>query len=106
MDMLKPSEDQPVLTTQSLAQDHHHSAAERRGRVAARPDGLNKSLSFEQSVTLTAKEQFGWFVAFVRRPLFVEPEVVITNPDRTEYLLISEDGSTQPFYNVRNEDFV
>jgi len=95
-----------VFTTQSLALDNNHSAAERRGRVAARPDGLNKTLSFEQSVTLTAKEQFGWFVAFVRRPLFVEPEVVIANPDRTEYLLIAHDGSTQPFYNVRTEDFI
>jgi len=38
--------------------------------------------------------------------LFVEPEVVIANPDRTEYLLIAHDGSTQPFYNVRTEDFI
>ncbi len=78
---------------------------ERRGRVEAVPEKLDRSLSFEQSVTLTTKEQFGWSVAFVRRPLFVEPEVVITNPDKTEYLLIAEDGSEAPFFNARNDDF-
>lgn len=79
--------------------------SERRGRQAAVPDQLQKTLSFEQSVTLTAKSQFGWTLAFVRRPLFQDIEVVITNPDRTEYLMIEEDGSTRAFFNVRTEDF-
>ena len=79
--------------------------SERRGRQAAVPEQLNKTLSFEQSVTLTAKSQFGWTLAFVRRPLFQDIEVVITNPDRSEYVMIHEDGSTRPFYNVRSDDF-
>ena len=79
--------------------------SERRGRQPAVPDQLRKTLSFEQSVTLTAKSQFGWTLAFVRRPLFQDIEVVITNPDRSEYMMIDEDGSTRPFYNVRSEDF-
>ena len=79
--------------------------SERRGRQPAVPDQFEKTLSFEQSVTLTAKSQFGWTLAFVRRPLFQDIEVVITNPDRTEYLMIEEDGSTRAFYNVRTEDF-
>ncbi|MGD2008669.1 MAG: hypothetical protein PVJ95_10375 [Cellvibrionales bacterium] len=79
--------------------------SERRGRQPAVPDQLQKTLSFEQSVTLTAKSQFGWTLAFVRRPLFQDIEVVITNPDRTEYLMIEEDGSTRAFFNVRTEDF-
>jgi len=79
--------------------------SERRGRQPAVPDQLEKTLSFEQSVTLTAKSQFGWTLAFVRRPLFQDIEVVITNPDRTEYLMIEEDGSTRAFYNVRTDDF-
>ena len=28
--------------------------------------------------------------------------MVITNPDRSEYMMIDEDGSTRPFYNVRS----
>ena len=79
--------------------------SERRGRQPAVPDQLEKTLSFEQSVTLTAKSQFGWTLAFVRRPLFQDIEVIITNPDRTEYLMIEEDGSTRAFYNVRTDDF-
>lgn len=78
---------------------------ERRGRQPARPDRLDKILNFEQMVTLTAKEQFGWTVAFIRRPLFQQPEVIIMNPSHSEYLRIDEDGSTRPFYNVRTEDF-
>jgi len=78
---------------------------ERRGREAARPENLERSLSFEQMVTLTAKEQFGWSVAFVRRPLFMQPEVVIISPDKTEYVLIAEDGTEKIFFNVRSTDF-
>ena len=81
------------------------SVAERRGRQPAVPEQLQKTLSFEQSVTLTAKTQFGWTLAFVRRPRFQDIEVVITNPDRSEYMTIDEDGSTRPFYNVRSGDF-
>ena len=77
----------------------------RRGRQPAVPEQLEKLLSFEQSVTLTAKSRFGWTLAFVRRPLFQDVEVVIQNPERTEFMSIEADGSTKPFYNVRGGDF-
>ena len=86
----------------ALKQELH--ASERRGRESARPGDLNKLLSFEHNVTLTSKEQFGWIIAFVRRPLFQQIEVVITNPDKTEYLAIQDDGSTPSFYNIRTDD--
>ena len=81
------------------------AASERRGRQPAVPEQLEKLLSFEQSVTLTAKSRFGWTLAFVRRPLFQDVEVVIQNPERTEFMTIEADGSTKPFYNVRGGDF-
>jgi len=81
------------------------SSLERRGRSQPRPERLDKVLSFEQSVTVTAKGQFGWSVAFIRRPLFQQPEVVLVNPSHSEYLIIDEEGGTRPFYNVRTEDF-
>lgn len=86
----------------ALKQELH--ASERRGRESARPGDLNKLLTFEQNVTLTSKEQFGWTIAFVRRPLFQQIEVVIANPDKTEYLALQDDGSTLPFYNIRTDD--
>ena len=88
----------------SVAGKEAFNVGERRGRDRARPDDLNKLLSFEQNVTLTSKEQFGWTVAFVRRPLFQQVEIIIANPDKTEYLQLQEDGSTLPFYNIRTND--
>lgn len=88
----------------SVAGKEAFNVSERRGRDRARPDDLNKLLSFEQNVTLTSKEQFGWAVAFVRRPLFQQVEIIIANPDKTEYLQLQEDGSTLPFYNIRTND--
>ena len=81
------------------------SNLERRGRSTPRPEKLDKILNFEQMVTVTAKEQFGWTVAFVRRPLFQQPEVVLANPSHSEFLLIDEDGGARPFYNIRTDDF-
>ena len=81
------------------------AASERRGRQPAVPEQLEKLLSFEQSVTLTAKSRFGWTLAFVRRPLFQDVEVVIQNPERTGFMSIEADGSTKPVYNVRGGDF-
>ena len=81
------------------------STSERRGRDSAHPERLDKMLTFDQSVTLNTKSQFGWHVAFVRRPLFQPVEVVITNPAQAQYMIIDEDGSTRPFFNVRTDDF-
>ncbi|MDG0991393.1 MAG: hypothetical protein P8Q31_05150 [Luminiphilus sp.] len=89
----------------SAALSTHSATSERRGRQPAVPDQLENLLSFEQSVTLTAKSQFGWTLAFVRRPLFQDVEVVIQNPERTKYMSVEQDGSTKPFYNVRGGDF-
>lgn len=88
----------------SLAEKEAFNVSDRRGRETARPGDLNRLLSFEQNVTLTSKEQFGWTVAFVRRPLFQQVEIIVANPDKTEYLKLQEDGSTRAFYNIRTDD--
>lgn len=88
----------------SMAEKEALNISDRRGRETARPGDLNRLLSFEQNVTLTSKEQFGWTVAFVRRPLFQQVEIIIANPDKTEYLQLQEDGSTRAFYNIRTDD--
>jgi hypothetical protein len=53
---------------------------------------------------MNQKQQFGWFVKFVRRPLFQPMEVVLSNPDGSEFLLLETDGITRPFFNVRTDD--
>lgn len=80
------------------------SVAERRMRMPAIPDDFLRLITHEQRIALNQKQQFGWFVKFVRRPLFQPIEVVLTNPDGSEYLILEQDGITRPFFNVRTDD--
>lgn len=78
--------------------------AERRMRAAPIPDELLNLLTQEQRIALNQKQQFGWFIKFVRRPLFQPIEVVLSNPDGSEFLVLDTDGMTRPFFNVRDDD--
>lgn len=81
------------------------SAAERRGRDESLPANVHRLLNDDQRIALNFKQQFGWFVAFVRRPLFQPVEVVLSNPDGSDFMTLEEDGALRPFYNVRTLDF-
>jgi hypothetical protein len=81
------------------------AVAERRGRDESLPANLHRILNDDQRIALNLKEQFGWFVAFVRRPLFQPVEVVLSNPDGSDFMTLEEDGALRPFYNVRTRDF-
>jgi hypothetical protein len=80
------------------------SVAERRLRMPPIPDEFVSLITHEQRIALNQKQQFGWFVKFVRRPLFQPIEVVLSNPDGSEFLLLDTDGVTRPFFNVRTDD--
>lgn len=80
------------------------SVAERRLRLPAIPDDFLDLISQEQRIALNQKQQFGWFVKFVRRPLFQPIEVVLSNPDGSEFLTLEHDGMTRAFFNVRTDD--
>lgn len=80
------------------------SVAERRMRMAPIPDDFFSLITNEQKIALNQKQQFGWFTKFVRRPLFQPIEVVLSNPDGSEFLLLENDGVTRPFFNVRTDD--
>ena len=77
---------------------------ERRMRMPPIPDDFPSLITHEQRIALNQKQQFGWFVKFVRRPLFQPMEVVLSNPDGSEFLLLETDGITRPFFNVRTDD--
>lgn len=68
------------------------------------PGDFFSLITDEQKIALKQKQQFSWFVKFVRRPLFQPIEVVLSNPDGSEFLLLENDGVTRPFFNVRNND--
>ena len=80
------------------------SVAERSSRMPHIPDDFHSLITHEQGIALNQKQQFGWFVKFVRRPLFQPIEVVLSNPDGSEFLLLENDGTTRPFFNVRTDD--
>ena len=80
------------------------SVAERRSRTPPIPDDFHQLITHEQRIALNQKQQFGWFVKFVRRPLFQPIEVVLSNPDGSEFLMLENEGTTRPFFNVRTDD--
>lgn len=80
------------------------SVAERRSRMPPIPDDFHSLITHEQRIALNQKQQFGWFVKFVRRPLFQPIEVVLSNPDGSEFLMLENEGTTRPFFNVRTDD--
>ena len=89
---------EPINNAQS------HSLAERRTRMPPIPADFSSVITNEQKIALNQKQQFGWFVKVVRRPLFQPIEVVLSNPDGSEFLMLENDGVTRPFFNDRTDD--
>ena len=88
----------------NIQAENPSSVAERRMRMPPIPDDFSNLITHEQRIALNQKQQFGWFVKFVRRPLFQPIEVVLSNPDGSEFLVLETDGITRPFFNVRTDD--
>lgn len=80
------------------------SVADRSLRMPPIPDDFFGLVTREQRIALNQKQQVGWFVKFVRRPLFQPIEVVLSNPDGSEFLVLETDGIARPFFNVRTDD--
>ncbi|MGB0222878.1 MAG: hypothetical protein ACPF85_06365, partial [Luminiphilus sp.] len=68
---------------------------ERRYAMPPIPENLAGMLTNEQKIALNQKQQFGWFIKFVRRPLFQPVEVVLSNPDGSEFIFLDADGTTR-----------
>ena len=89
---------EPINNAQS------QSLAERRTRMPPIPADFSSVITNEQKIALNQKQQFGWFVKVVRRPLFQPIEVMLSSPDGSEFLMLENDGVTRPFFNVRTDD--
>jgi len=84
-----------TISQQTLA-DTAAAARERRGSQPAIPLNLREFLCDEQRVALRKVESFGWRLAFVRRPMFQEPLVVVSNEDTHDFSVLEKDGSLSP----------
>ena len=91
---------QPINNGQS------QNVAESSMHMPPIPDDFFSLITNEQKIALNHKQQFGWIVKFVRRPLFQPIEVVLSNPDGSESLMLENDGVTRPFFNVRTDDLL
>jgi hypothetical protein len=79
--------------TSSLAERLQHVVDDRRGVQKAVPIDLRRYLNELQLRALHSLERFGWYLWFVRRPLLMQPVVVVNNPESTQHAVLEEDGS-------------
>lgn len=56
------------------------------------PDNVKNYLNDAQRVALHKIEGFGWSLAYVRRPLFKDPEIIVSNADGSTIGILEEDG--------------
>lgn len=65
----------------------------KRGEIAPVPDNLVKYLNEDQLMAYHSVERFGWYIKFIRRPLFQRPMCVLSNPEGSKLALLETDGS-------------
>ncbi|WP_049631829.1 MULTISPECIES: hypothetical protein [unclassified Cellvibrio] len=90
MPELSPSKSSLKTT---LAERLQHVVDDRRGGQKAVPIDIGRYLNESQLLALHSLESFGWHLWFVRRPLFMQPVVVVANAESTQHALLEEDGS-------------
>lgn len=66
---------------------------DKRYREVPVPENLDEYLNEFQMLTLRKVEDFGWRLAFIRRPLFQEIVAVVVSDDGTKHGVLEEDGS-------------
>jgi hypothetical protein len=66
---------------------------ERRKGLPPVPANLNNLITVDQKLALKELESFGWEVEFVRRPLFQDPRIFISNPATGKRSVIESDGT-------------
>lgn len=81
----------PLKST--LAERLQQVVENRRGAQKAVPIDLGRYLNESQLLALHSLESFGWQLWFVRRPLFMQPVVVVSNAESTQHAQLEEDGS-------------
>lgn len=88
----------------SLAERLQQVVDNRRGAQKAVPIDLGRYLNESQLLALHSLESFGWHLWFVRRPLFMQPIVMVINSESTQHAMLEEDGSVnlKPLVQLRH----
>ena len=64
-----------------------------RGKRAALPVDFMYYLNDVQRMVLASLESFGWRLAFIRRPMFLAPVVVLHSDEQDKFAILEEDGN-------------
>ena len=65
---------------------------EKRKGESSIPSDFQDALSLDQMMTLRQIENFGWQLAFVRRPLFQESVVIVATSDNKKFGVLEDTG--------------
>ncbi len=84
--------------------DAAYQKLDKRGSQEPVPRDLEHYLTPLQRQSLDHLRDFGWQLAFVRRPLFELPTVVLLSPEGKQYATLEEEGSLnlEPGYSWRS----
>ncbi|MET0044520.1 MAG: hypothetical protein ABW100_13505, partial [Candidatus Thiodiazotropha sp. 6PLUC3] len=67
-------------------------AKEQRTGLPPVPDDFQQLLNQWQQMTLQKIEGFGWKIKFIRRPLFQDVTIVVSNPSGDQIGVLEENG--------------
>lgn len=65
----------------------------RTGEVKPVPDDELEYMNADQVASYRGVERFGWYIKFIRRPMFQRPIVVLSNPDGSILAVLEDDGT-------------
>jgi len=68
------------------------------------PADLPDFLNDDQLIAYHGLERFGWYIKFIRRPLFQRPVCIVSNPQGTVLAVLEDDGTIneQPEIPIRD----
>lgn len=72
-----------------------------RNRQNADAIDMERALTRKQRESIESLAIFGWYVWFIRRPLFGIPVVIIENPASGLYALLDDDGNLDMEPNIQ-----
>lgn len=67
-------------------------SAEKRGSDTPIPEHVKSYLNDAQMAELHKIERFGWSLTYIRRPLFQEPVIVVTDAGGKSLGVLEDDG--------------
>lgn len=77
-----------------------HVMREKRNGTKPVPDNFMEFLNHSQLLSLRKVESFGWQLLFIRRPLFLEPTIVVADPDSGRKAVLEECGKINQQYQI------